>query len=189
MQDAASDELVTSHLDDIAKVLEQFVEEGLAEKAEAGMSVYETPIRLTDQGIYEKSFSSDDGDEPPLVVSVPSPDDAISGSTASEPTLTYHPPPADSTRWTGSTLQYVDSSVLADIRRAAAEIRQLAYRINYQSDEDASDLRGLADALVALCDMAVPDVSVIARILAHPKFRTYTALFAAAATIRGALGI
>lgn len=98
-------------------------------------------------------------------------------------------PRVDPVAWTGTHLIYVDGGVLAQIRARSRELQALAHGVNYRSSEDQHDLQRLSDALVSLCDMAQPDVSIIVQILAHPKFKIYASLFAAAATIRGALGI
>jgi hypothetical protein len=99
------------------------------------------------------------------------------------------PATADSSDWTGGKLIYIDHRVLSKIRTTAAELRAVARTTNFRSQADKEDVEGLCDALVGLCEMAEPDISLIQQVTSHPKFKAYTAFFVFLATIRGALGI
>jgi hypothetical protein len=147
--------------------LNRLVSNGLAERRWVEER-YDPSYRLTQDGYYQASIGAT------ALVADPT-QETSSG--------------IDPVAWTGTQLTHVDSGVLAHIRMQCGELRTLVYEMNYRSAEDQRDLQRLADALVALCDMAQPDISLIVRLLAHPKFKIYATLFAAAATIRGALGI
>ncbi|GAA0481713.1 hypothetical protein GCM10009096_24900 [Parasphingorhabdus litoris] len=95
----------------------------------------------------------------------------------------------DSSMWTGRKIFLADAAVIREIKDGAKRLRELIYETRFESNSDSQDLKNLSDALVAVCEMTEPDVSIIDRILSHPKFNLTTALVAAVATIRGALGI
>lgn len=109
--------------------------------------------------------------------------------TSSEPTITARGGTIDSTRWTGTKLVLTDENALRQIRRLSVDLRDKVHSMRIESNSDSQDLKGLTEALVSVCGMAVPELSIIERILAHPKFMTSAKLVAAVATIRGALGI
>jgi hypothetical protein len=95
----------------------------------------------------------------------------------------------DSTKWTGKQLKLVDTKVIADVRSAAEQVKVAFYAMRFESNSDSQNLKSLADALVAICSMAEPEVTIIDRILASPKFQAYAGLVTLVATIRGASGI
>ena len=95
----------------------------------------------------------------------------------------------DARSWTGRRLVLTDEAIIRDIRTKAEALRAKVYATTFTSNSDSQDLKRLCDALVSVSEMAEPDMSIIDRILRHPKFRHYEALFVAVATIRGALGI
>jgi archaellum biogenesis ATPase FlaH len=79
--------------------------------------------------------------------------------------------------------------VLGKIRVVAGQLQVASQRVNFQNKSDEEDVKGLCDALVGLCKMAQPEISIIDQITSHPKFKHYAALLAFLATIRGALGL
>ncbi len=93
------------------------------------------------------------------------------------------------TGWTGKKLILTDESIIVKIRQLATELHDRIENAHFYSNSDSKDLNSLADALVNVCAMAEPDISIIEKILAHPKFKTYSIFFGLIATIRGALGI
>lgn len=95
----------------------------------------------------------------------------------------------DATSWTGKQLILTDEQVISDLRIKVSELRDKVHSMRIESNSDSQDLKGLVEALVSLSDMAAPDLGVIERILAHPKFKIYAALAGGIATIRGMLGI
>ena len=95
----------------------------------------------------------------------------------------------DSSFWTGPRMILTDQRVVREISALSKELRNRVYATRFESNVDSQDLKSLTDALVAICDMAEPELTVIARILSHPKFQLTASLVAAVATIRGALGI
>lgn len=95
----------------------------------------------------------------------------------------------DSAMWTGPRLTLTDEKVVQRIKVLSSELRDRIYSTRFENNADSQDLKGLADALVGVCSMAEPELSIIARILSHPKFQISAALVGAVATIRGALGI
>ena len=118
-----------------------------------------------------------------------SPSSAVHAHTATEPTVTAHPATVDSRAWTGKRLVLTDEAVLRDLRAKAIELREKVHSIRFESNSDSNDVKGLCDALVAITEMAEPDLTIIERILMHPKFQASAVLMAAVATVRGALGI
>ena len=94
----------------------------------------------------------------------------------------------DSTKWTGAQFVLVDVAVIADIKTKADSLRQAVYALHLTSNSETEDLQKLADALVLICSMTEPEVSIIDRITASPKFKAYAGLIGIIATIRGALG-
>jgi hypothetical protein len=95
----------------------------------------------------------------------------------------------DSASWTGKQFALVDAKVIVQVKAAAIELQAAVYSLNFRTDADRDDIRGLVDALVAITKMSEPEVNLIDRILASPKFKGYASLFGIIATIRGALGI
>lgn len=147
-------------------VLERMVVDALLQHdwADSGSDSY----RITDHGLYESAVGFD------AFVEV-------------EPSI--EPVRVDAESWTGTRLIYVDSGQWKSIRIVARQIQTASRDINYESEEDQRDVQGLADALVALCEMAEPDVGLIERLLSHPKFRISAVIVSGIATLRGALGI
>jgi len=94
----------------------------------------------------------------------------------------------DSKTWTGKRLVLVDAELISRIAGNAHQLRNAVHAIEFQSNSDSQDLKGLADALVAVCEMAEPELSIIDQITSHPKFKTYATLVVFVATIRSALG-
>jgi hypothetical protein len=94
-----------------------------------------------------------------------------------------------SSKWTGSRLILVDSEVIARVKVMANELHQRVHSMRFESNSDSFDLKALADAFVSICEMAEPEITIMDRILASPKFKAYAGLFAFVATIRGAIGI
>ena len=95
----------------------------------------------------------------------------------------------DSADWTGARLVLTDVRVLEEVRSQACALRERIYETRFQSNSDSQDLKSLSDALVAICEMTEPDLSILDRILRHPKFKISATLIAAVAAIRGAIGI
>jgi hypothetical protein len=95
----------------------------------------------------------------------------------------------DSSEWTGTQFVLVDAKVIAAVRDSASALRQAVYSLHLPSNSDTDDLQKLADALLKICEMTEPDVSIIDRITASPKFRAIASLMVLVATIRGAAGI
>jgi hypothetical protein len=94
----------------------------------------------------------------------------------------------DSKEWTGGQFVLIDPVVITQVKTRAVELREAVYAMRFESNSESQNLKGLVDALVAVCNMAEPEVTVIERILASPKFKTYAALFGIVAMIRGAIG-
>ena len=94
----------------------------------------------------------------------------------------------DATSWTGKQLILTDERVISELRIKVSELRDTVHLMRIESNSDSQDLKGLVEALVNLCDMAAPDLGVIERILAHPKFKLTASLVNAASAIRGLLG-
>jgi hypothetical protein len=153
--------------EELRAALDQLVADGMVE-SRAGERDYEKSYRISQDGFYQAVLG------PEALVSV-------AGEASSEP--------ISSTAWTGSGLIYVDRAVLEEIRRTARKLQVASSQVNYQSIEDKDDITGLTEALVGLCNMAQPDVTIIDQITSHPKFKHYTALLVLIATIRGAFGI
>jgi hypothetical protein len=95
----------------------------------------------------------------------------------------------DSTLWTGKQLVLVDVKIIAEVKAAALKLHSAVHSMRFESNSDSMDLKGLVDALIAICEMAEPEVTIIDRILSNPKFKAYAALLAFVATVRGAAGI
>lgn len=97
--------------------------------------------------------------------------------------------PHESALWTGKQYILVDVKVIAEVRRAARQLHDAVHSMHFESNADSMDLKGLVDALISICEMAEPEVSIIDRILSSPKFKAYSTLIAIIATVRGAAGI
>jgi predicted transcriptional regulator len=95
----------------------------------------------------------------------------------------------DSATWTGS-VEYVqiEGRAWLNIKNAIFDLKARVEITNFRNEDDRRDIEGLANALVAISEMAEPDLTLIDRITSHPKFRIYGALFVFVETIRGALG-
>ena len=94
-----------------------------------------------------------------------------------------------STRWTGTQFVLVDGGVLEQVRCKAQELHQVIHAMHFPSNSESQDVKGLADALIAICSMAEPEVTLLDRLLASPKFKAYASLLGIVALIRGAIGI
>lgn len=168
-------QLTEAHHDDdevedkeaIRTALDQLVTDGMAE-SRMGEREYENSYRISQDGFYQATLGSD-----ALVSGV----ESVSSDSVR------------SAAWTGSGLVYIDSAVLEEIRCTARKLKVACSQVNFQNAEDKEDITGLTDALVGLCKMAQPDVTIIDQITSHPKFKQYTALIFFIAAIRGALGI
>ncbi|MEO9657206.1 hypothetical protein [Qipengyuania citrea] len=159
------------HDGEVDSALDQMVHDGLLIVNDAGDPGY----RLSEQGIYEASIGGGN-----LVVQ-------DQGASDTKPLQDKNV--VDSSAWTGRKLVLTDEKIIRQLQKEAKVLRDRIYATRFESNSDSQDLKSLADALVAISDMAEPDLSIIDRILAHPKFRYSAALMAAVATIRGALGI
>jgi hypothetical protein len=95
----------------------------------------------------------------------------------------------DSAAWTGTQFVLIDAYKIAEVRRAANELRDAVRLIHFESNSDSVNLHCLVEALVSICEMAEPEGTIVDRILASPKFKTYASLAGIIATIRGAFGI
>ena len=174
--------------------LDQLNADGLVE-SRIGEREYEPSYRISQDGYYQSVLGNEalvpkeDRSSAFDVRSKASFDPDAFDSSAFDTDVGTSGTPIRSATWTGSQFTYVNKEAVRQLRARINELHVLAQRINYQSLSDERDLKGLANALVSLCDMAEPDILLIVRILAHPKFKIYAALFGAAATIRGALGI
>jgi hypothetical protein len=171
-------------------VLNQMVADDLL-KSHWGERDVEHSYRLTDQGIYKTAgfevLATETGE--PIVTE--SGDFIEVGDTRAQPKRASAEllDTIDSDGWTGAKLVLTDAKIIRRIRVQANELRDLIHSTRFESNSDSQDLKALADALVAVCSMAEPELGIIERITAHPKFRYTAALTAAVATIRGALGI
>lgn len=94
----------------------------------------------------------------------------------------------DSSSWTGAQFVLVDVSKLTEVRCLARQLQDAVDRIAFESNSASANVKGLVSALIAICEMAEPEVSVIQRILASPNFKAYASLVTIIATIRGAIG-
>ncbi len=111
------------------------------------------------------------------------------GQLASEPTLTSNPPTVNSKAWTGTQHILIDQVVINDAKTHAQELKQLVYTIHIPNNAHSSDLKALVELLIQVLDMCEPEVTLIDRILASPKFKLYTKLAGAISMVRGAIGI
>ncbi|MFY7836073.1 MAG: hypothetical protein ACOVQ0_07315 [Novosphingobium sp.] len=158
-------------IDEAENILRTAADEGLVEVRKEPGDLY-TEYRVTRTGVDSLRASENEHE-------LKSASDSVNEERAS----------ASSEDWTGSRLVYVDSAVLGKIRTAARKVCALAKAVNFESEQDRQDVTGLCEALVALCEMARPEVGIIEQITAHPKFKHYAAFIACIATIRGALGL
>ena len=95
-------------------------------------------------------------------------------------------PRIDSAAWTGTQHILVDRDVIEEVRRSANELKNLVYEIHIPNNAQSADLKALVDILVRVLAMCEPEVPLIMRILASPKFRISAAIISAVAAIRGA---
>ncbi len=175
--------------EELKDVLDQLVEEGLLGKR-YGSS--DSPMYfVTDQGVYEAAgfevIAAETGE--PILTENGEFIELESRVTPASRLASQKSSSVDTEDWTGPQFVLTDAKVIRQIRIQANELRTLVHSIHFESNSDSHDLKALADALVAVCSMAEPELSIIERILAHPKFKCTAALVAAVATIRGALGI
>lgn len=105
------------------------------------------------------------------------------------PAIGSTPVPFDSTKWTGTQFVLVDCNVIEQVREAARSLHVAVYSLQIKSNAESNDLKRLADALVAICEMTEPEVRLIDRIVSSPKFKRYAQLIGLVAGVRGALGI
>jgi hypothetical protein len=185
----------------IRTALRQLVNDGLLESRQDERD-YEALYRLTDDGVYAAAGFD------PIVTEIPANailtekgeplttedgDFIVMESQAGLAGLPLEIPEVeklhDSTLWTGKQLVLVDVTIIAEVKAAALKLHSAVHSMRFESNSDSMDLKGLVDALIAICDMAEPEVTIIDRILSNPKFKTYAALLAFVATVRGAAGI
>jgi hypothetical protein len=154
--------------DEFVRTIEQMANDGLLDmRVEAdGVLAY----AASEHGIYEASIGR------VLVL-----DEA--SETAPSPAQ------VDSRKWTGGRLVLTDEIVIARVRDLAGQLRDKVHQTSFEKNSDSHDLKSLADALVSVVAMTEPELTIIERILNHPKFKLSATLIAAVATIRGALGI
>ena len=95
----------------------------------------------------------------------------------------------DPTNWTGPSHVLTDAKKISQVRDLAFDLKARVATVNFRNEADRVDVQKLVEALVALCQMIEPDLSLIDRVTAHPKFKQYAAISVCVATIRGALGI
>jgi hypothetical protein len=115
--------------------------------------------------------------------------DSLQGHTSSSPAINSRQSVVDSSAWTGKQFKLVDAKIIAEVKKSAEQLRDVVHATRFESNSDSQNLKCLADALVAVCSMAEPEVTIIERILASPKFQAYAGLATLIATIRGVLGI
>jgi hypothetical protein len=115
--------------------------------------------------------------------------DSLQNQASASPTLNVHLPTIDSSSWTGKQFVLVDANVIAEVLKSAQQLHAAVYALHLPSNSETEDLQKLAEALLSVCSMTEPEVSIIDRILASPKFKAYVGLFTIIATIRGAMGI
>jgi hypothetical protein len=145
-------------------ILDQMVIDGLLQIDWAVPDSY----RVTEEGAYESVLG-------------------IDGLVPHRPSI--EPIEFDSENWTGARMISISAKAWHNVKTAAFELQTKAQSTNFHSEFDKQDIQELANALVAICLMANPELPLIDKITSHPKFQTYTALFVFVATIRGALGI
>jgi hypothetical protein len=112
------------------------------------------------------------------------PYDAVITTSSSEPEIQFDPA-VESVNWTGKRLILVDAQAIEDLRKMARELQSAVYALRMENNFESSNLKGLADALVCICDMAEPETTIIERILANPKFKAYAGILGIVSTIRG----
>jgi hypothetical protein len=159
---ASSNDLVA----DIEAAVENLVSDGLVDTYEA-KSIANTPFRLSSQGQYELSGFSQ------LVL-----------EGFDQPRDTH-----DAEAWTGPRHVLSDAKKLRELRIYAQDLYLRVQTINFRTEADRIDIQRLAEALLALCQMVEPDLNLLEKLTAHPKFKAYASVAVCIATIRGALGI
>jgi hypothetical protein len=95
----------------------------------------------------------------------------------------------DSAAWTGTQHVLIDQVVINKAKTHAQELKQLVYTIQIPNNAHSSDLKALVELLIQALEMCEPEVTLIDRILASPKFKVYTKLAGAVSVIRGAIGL
>ena len=167
--------------------LNQMVADGLLNSSWGERDV-EASYRITDQGIYEASgfdvLAAETGD--PLLTEN---GDFIEIENPTPASSDLEPVRVKSEDWTGKELVLTDAKVIREIRIKAQELQKVVHSIQFESNSDSQDVKALADALVTICSMAEPELTIIDQILSHPKFKLTAGLMAAVATIRGVLSI
>ena len=98
-------------------------------------------------------------------------------------------PAIDSKRWTGTQFVLIDGELLQNVRSQVKELHRIVHLIHIESNSESQNIKGLVDALLAVSTMAEPEITILDRILASPKFKDYAVLFTIVATLRGAIGI
>ena len=211
--DGGYEESEVESKDELRALLDDMVTDGLLENQFAPGD-YEPSYRLTSEGMYEASgfnqlvVDSNIASEGPTQnfawTEIEPPLEEVSktagvdfaqpaGPTSEMPDVRSGEQPhasiRDSSLWTGTQWVLVDAKVIAKVKKSSALLRKTVYDLRIENNAEKANLVGLVDALVAICEMAEPEVSVIDRILASPKFKKYVALVAMIATIRGAIGI
>lgn len=151
-------------------LLNSMVEDGLVE-SRMGERDYEQSYKLTEEGHYEASGFDQ------LVLEE-------QNNTVSQPPLSV-----DSEKWTGPRRIVIDQKIIAQAKHQAKQLRKIVYEFDAGDNATVNDLRALVDVLISVLEMCEPELSILDRILASPKFRLTASIFAAAATVRGALGI
>lgn len=113
------------------------------------------------------------------------------GTTEKEPRLPLNPnsQEIESDKWTGKQHILIDAKAISQVKDLASKLHVEIHNMHFTSNSDSHNLKGLADALVAVCSMAEPEITILDRILASPKFKAYAGIAALIATIRGVLGI
>ncbi|GAA3797256.1 hypothetical protein GCM10022600_18750 [Qipengyuania pelagi] len=158
---ASSNDLVA----DIEATVENLVSDGLVDTYEA-KSIAKTPFRLSSQGQYELSGFSQ------LVLE------------GLDQTHDRH----DAEAWTGPRYVWSDARKLRELRAYVQDLHLKVQTINFRTEADRIDIQRLVEALVALCQMVEPDLNLLEKLTAHPKFKAYASVAVCIATIRGALG-
>ncbi|HEY6661920.1 MAG TPA: hypothetical protein VIZ66_03255 [Sphingomicrobium sp.] len=156
----------------LRSVLDQMVLDGLL-NAKMDERDYERSYRLTDQGAYEAAF-----EEPTLVTQL-RPADAISTSTASEPTLIFHPSVQfSSVNWTGVEQRLQTSpDLVREIQVKVIEIDRLIEKTGLTNAEK-DKAKAITEALLKLVHSPEPEWKIIAELLTS---RPLTALVNVAA--------
>jgi hypothetical protein len=190
---------------EVEYAIEQMLDRGWAEPNQTALELQNQSFRITSKGLLKVASNINDAEIFQKMVGAPSitPDpsieyksefrpslaDSAMGQTSFEPPIIANAPTIDSSSWTGTQFVLVDAYVIAKVLKSAQLLHDAVFALHLPSNSETEDLQKLADALIAVCSMTEPEVSIIDRILASPKFKTYVGLLAIIATIRGAMGI